>query len=60
MEMYMVARVKTDIELDILGQTYTLPLTWADGMIGAIAVFDNLEDAENYADGADILTLERA
>ena len=38
----------------------SVDICWADGMIGAIPVFETYEDAEKYADGRQIveITLE--
>lgn len=33
-------------------------ICWADGMIGAIPVFETYEDAEKYADGEQIVEVE--
>ena len=32
-----------------------LPLTWADGMVGVLAVFEDKEKAESYAEGTMVL-----
>lgn len=40
------------------GSTTELELTWADGMVGTLPVFDNREDAEEYANGLRIVEIE--
>ena len=45
------ARVaNSDIEADI-------SISWAHGMVGAIPVFETREDAEKYANGANIIEI---
>ena len=40
--------VKKDLEISVLGQPITLPLIWAENMVGAIPVFSDIESAEKY------------
>ncbi len=35
-----------------------ITLSFADGMIGVLPVFENIEDAEKYANGANIVEIE--
>lgn len=35
-----------------------IDLCFIDGMVGAIPVFERLEDADKYADGANIVEIE--
>lgn len=56
--MYLVLGMKTDIELDVMGNIQSLNLTWAEGMIGAIPVFENEEYAEKYASGLQVVEVE--
>lgn len=35
-----------------------LTMSFADGMIGVLPVFENKEDAERYADGANVIEIE--
>lgn len=48
---YMVGIVKKEHPVNVFGSEVTLPLTWADGMIGVMPVFENYESAETYAKG---------
>jgi hypothetical protein len=49
MKLYVISAVEKKHSVDVFGTTHPLPLTWAEGMIGVIPVFDNKEDAEKYA-----------
>ena len=49
--LYVVGAVKQSNPVSVLGREHDLPLTWADGMIGVLPVFDNISDANEYADG---------
>lgn len=51
MQFFFTGGVEKEHGVDILGRTHPLPLTWADGMIGVIPVFETREAAETYADG---------
>ena len=42
--MFAVMALKKEIRIDAVGVEYTLPLSWADGMIGALAVFETEGD----------------
>lgn len=56
--MYGVLLLRQNITLDILGQKVEVPLSFTKGMIGVIPVFENLEDALEYADGNKELTFK--
>lgn len=56
--LFMPLLIKQDIVLELNGQSITKPLSFADGMIGAIPVFDNESDANKWADGAKVIELE--
>jgi len=57
-KIYAVGCVKKEHDVNVFGREQTLPLIWADGMIGVIPVFKTKADAEIYADGkADIFTV---
>ncbi len=63
MKCYMVMSVDSkhtiSIEYGDSGVTEReVDLSWADGMIGACPVFDNLEDATKYANGTRIIAVE--
>ena len=38
----------------------TVSICWADGMIGAMPVFEAYEDAEKYANGREVVEIEVA
>lgn len=46
---YGVRLVKKDLPIQVTGMPQTLPLQWADGMVGAIPIFDSFIDALKYA-----------
>jgi len=48
---YVVGVIKKEITVEVLEQTTQLKLEWADNMIGAMPVFDNIDDAEKYGEG---------
>jgi len=48
-EYYLVGIVKEEISVEILGNQIPLKISWADGMIGAIPVFETIEEASKYA-----------
>lgn len=55
---YMVAGMDTDISIDVGGTEVNLPLTYAEGMIGAMPIFDTEENAKAYAsEGISVFTL---
>ncbi len=49
--LYAVGAVEKDHAIDMFGKEHKLDLTWADGMIGVMPVFDNEAAAKEYADG---------
>ena len=49
--LYVVGAVKQSNPVSLWGREHDLPLTWADGMIGVLPVFDNIGDANEYAAG---------
>jgi len=48
------------VEIPTIDDKYTfdLKLSWADGMVGAMPIFETYEDAEKYANGKQILEVE--
>ena len=57
--LYVVTQVRERLSLNVMGIKTKLDLTWADGMVGAMPVFDSLEAAEKYANvKADILAFK--
>lgn len=49
--MYVVLIVNRMITLDLFGSEQDVPLCYAEGMVGAIPVFETREQAEAFADG---------
>lgn len=58
--MFAVMALKTEIELEVMGITRKLDMCFADGMVGAIPVFDTLENAEKWADGLQIVEIKES
>lgn len=60
-EVYIVGALKVNhpIHGSVYGfeLNFNLPLTWADGMIGVMPVFEDRESAEKYADDKLEITL---
>ena len=48
--VYGVKYMKEKVEIEVMGTKADLTLSWADGMIGAIAVFDSRDKALKYAE----------
>lgn len=51
MTIYMVYSLVSEHKINIGYHKQPLSLTWADGMIGVLPIFNNREDAEKYSDG---------
>ncbi len=47
--LYAVGAVEKDHAIDVFGKERKLDLTWADGMIGVMPVFDSEPAAKEYA-----------
>lgn len=47
--MFAVLQLNKTVEVSIYGCVKDIPLTYADGMIGAIPVFETLEKAQEFA-----------
>lgn len=60
--MYAVLQLNKQVEVNVYGREIEIPLSYADGMIGAIPVFETREAAEVFAgdkyDVAEITTRE--
>jgi len=54
---YGVSCIKTSIIIHVLGKETKLDLNFAEGMVGALPVFDTKENAKKYANGIDIFTI---
>lgn len=48
---FVVYMLNRTVEVDWLGHEVSIPLSYADGMIGAMPVFETLEQAEAFAVG---------
>lgn len=40
--------------ISVFGQEHNLKLSWADGMVGAVPIFETKEAAESYAKGYNV------
>lgn len=49
--MYAVMSLNKTVEVDVYGSTHEVPLSFGEGMIGAIPVFETREQAEKFANG---------
>lgn len=49
--MYLVPILRENVQIQMLGLDAEVKLSWRNGQIGAVPVFENKEDAEKYADG---------
>jgi hypothetical protein len=56
--MFLVMVVNKTVECDVGGQVHQLDLSYIEGMIGAIPVFETRKDAEEYANGQDIVEID--
>lgn len=48
---FVVHMLNRSVAVDWFGDEVSIPLSYADGMIGAMPVFETLEQAEAFADG---------
>ena len=56
--MYLVKTIQDKIDVEVLNTTITMPLSFADGMIGALPVFSTREDAIAFAECDESLVLQ--
>lgn len=57
--MWMVLNMSRNLDITINGSMVKYPCSWADGMVGALPVFEDKKDAETYADGkADVMKIK--
>ena len=49
MTYYVVGAIKKQHDINVLGRHKALDLTWADGMVGVLPVFETMMAAELYA-----------
>ena len=47
--IYAVMALKKDVDMKVADTVVTVPLTWADGMIGAMPLFGSWKAATKYA-----------
>jgi hypothetical protein len=57
-KIYVVGAISKSHDITIMGQTSSLPLTWADGMVGVCPIFFDKEKALEYANGHIVLEYE--
>jgi len=48
-EFYMVGSLATELEVMVMGKSIKVNTIWTEGMIGACPVFENKEDALEFA-----------
>ena len=48
-ELFAVGAVVREKSVDINGMKADLELSWTKGMVGVLPVFDNIEDANRFA-----------
>ena len=48
---FIVAGLATSRPVNVFGNEVKLDMSWADGMIGCLPVFDSKENAEKYSEG---------
>lgn len=53
--VYLVKSCKNEIDMEVLGTIQKIPVSWWDGMVGAVPIFDNYENALEYCDGDETL-----
>lgn len=56
--MYIVRICRKAIVVEMLGLQKELPLSFTPGMVGAMPVFDNYDDALEYSDNRPELVIE--
>ncbi len=55
--MFAVMALKTEIAVEVMGSTQTVKMSFADGMVGAIPVFDTRENASAWAEGLQVIEI---
>jgi len=56
MTLYMVASMKEEIALEGIGIESILKMSWADGMVGAVPVFEDYDSALKYCEDYALIT----
>lgn len=51
MNLFAVMSLVTSIDVEFMGFNRSEPMSFAEGMVGALPVFDTREHAEAFADG---------
>ncbi len=54
-KLYLVKKIRNHLEIEVLGLKQEIKLSWWEGMEGAVPVFDNYDDALEYAEGSENL-----
>ena len=57
---YLVCSIKKEIAVTSIFGKSNIKVSWADGMIGVLPVFDTQENAKKYADGSAAAIVEIA
>ena len=55
--MFAVMALKIEIAVEVLGVTQSVKMSFADGMVGAIPVFDTKENALAWAEGLQVIEI---
>lgn len=58
--MFVAMAVQKKAEIDLFGKPTPIELSFADGMIGVLPVFDTKEAAEKWADGLQVIEVQEA
>jgi hypothetical protein len=56
--MFLVMVMNKTVEVSAMGHIQKLDLTYIKGMKGAMPVFENRKDAEEYANGHQVVEIE--
>lgn len=56
--MFVVMAVQFEAEIDLFGKHTPIELSFAQGMIGVLPVFDTRENAEKWADGMQVVEVK--
>jgi len=55
--LYVVGLVEREAKINIPDSDITVPIKWADGMVGCLPCFSTVDAAQKYAPHANILTI---
>lgn len=56
--MFVVRLIRESVEINVLGMSQEVKLSWSKGQVGAIPVFETKEQALEYAKGNEDLIYE--